>query len=145
MNLKKNIKMNNLLTIMLIEDDAIEVMKFKRVLKSLSKEHKIIEATNGEDALAYLNKRESLPDIILLDLNMPKMNGLDFLKIIKNDDILKFLPTIILTTSSNQKDLLEVYKYGIAGYITKPLKYEDYVEKVNILLNYWTINELIAK
>jgi CheY-like chemotaxis protein len=120
---------------MLIEDDAIEVMKFKRVLKSLSKEHKIIEATNGEDALAYLNKRESLPDIILLDLNMPKMNGLDFLKIIKNDDILKFLPTIILTTSSNQKDLLEVYKYGIAGYITKPLKYEDYVEKVNILLN----------
>lgn len=137
--------MNNLLTIMLIEDDAIEVMKFKRVLKSLSKEHKIIEATNGEDALAYLNKRESLPDIILLDLNMPKMNGLDFLKIIKNDDILKFLPTIILTTSSNQKDLLEVYKYGIAGYITKPLKYEDYVEKVNILLNYWTINELIAK
>jgi CheY-like chemotaxis protein len=130
---------------MLIEDDAIEVMKFKRVLKSLSKEHKIIEATNGEDALAYLNKRESLPDIILLDLNMPKMNGLDFLKIIKNDDILKFLPTIILTTSSNQKDLLEVYKYGIAGYITKPLKYEDYVEKVNILLNYWTINELIAK
>jgi len=145
LNLKKNIKMNNLLTIMLIEDDAIEVMKFKRVLKSLSKEHKIIEATNGEDALAYLNKRESLPDIILLDLNMPKMNGLDFLKIIKNDDILKFLPTIILTTSSNQKDLLEVYKYGIAGYITKPLKYEDYVEKVNILLNYWTINELIAK
>ena len=137
--------MNNLLTIMLIEDDAIEVMKFKRVLKSLSLDHKIIKATNGEDALVYLNKRESLPDIILLDLNMPKMNGLDFLKIIKNDDILKFLPTIILTTSSNQKDLLEVYKYGIAGYITKLLKYEDYVEKVNILLNYWSINELIAK
>lgn len=137
--------MINSLSILLIEDDAIEVMKFKRVLKSLSVEHKIIEATNGEDALVYLNKRESLPDIILLDLNMPKMNGLEFLKILKSDAILKFLPTIILSTSSNQKDLLEAYRIGIAGYVTKPLKYEDYVEKISRLLNYWSINELIAK
>ena len=137
--------MINSLSILLIEDDAIEVMKFKRVLKSLAVEHKIIEATNGEDALVYLNKRESLPDIILLDLNMPKMNGLEFLKILKDDAILKFLPTIILSTSSNQKDLLEAYKTGIAGYVTKPLKYEDYIEKINRLLNYWSINELIAK
>ena len=137
--------MINSLSILLVEDDTIEVMKFKRVLKSISESYKIIEATNGEAALEYLTKRESLPDIILLDLNMPKMNGLEFLKILKNDAILKFLPTIILTTSSNQKDLLEAYKIGIAGYVTKPLKYEDYVEKISRLLNYWSINELIAK
>ena len=123
----------------------IEVMKFKRVLKSLSLDHKIIEATNGESALDYLNKKESLPDIILLDLNMPKMNGLEFLKILKDDDVLKFLPTIILSTSSNHKDLMEAYKIGIAGYITKPLKYEDYTDKIGKLLGYWSVNELISK
>ena len=123
----------------------IEVMKFKRVLKSLSLDHKIIEATNGESALDDLNKKESLPDIILLDLNMPKMNGLEFLKILKDDDVLKFLPTIILSTSSNHKDLMEAYKIGIAGYITKPLKYEDYTDKIGKLLGYWSVNELISK
>jgi CheY-like chemotaxis protein len=137
--------MKKALSILLIEDDLIEVMKFKRVLKSITVNHKIIEATNGEDALSYLNKRESMPDIILLDLNMPKMNGIEFLKILKKDDLMKFIPTIILTTSSNQKDLLEVYKIGVAGYITKPLKYEDYVEKINRLLNYWSVNELLSK
>ena len=63
----------------------------------------------------------------------------------EKDDLMKFIPTIILTTSSNQKDLLEVYKIGVAGYITKPLKYEDYVEKINRLLNYWSVNELLSK
>lgn len=137
--------MSKTLSILLIEDDMIEVMKFKRVLKSLQLDHKIIEATNGEAALDYLNKKESLPDIILLDLNMPKMNGLEFLKILKSDDILKFLPTIIVSTSSNHKDLLEAYKIGIAGYITKPLKYEDYTDKINKLISYWSVNELISK
>lgn len=137
--------MINSLSILLVEDDTIEVMKFKRVLKSISESYKIIEATNGEAALEYLTKRESLPDIILLDLNMPKMNGLEFLNILKNDEVLRYIPTIILSTSSNQKDLLEAYKIGIAGYVTKPLKYEDYVEKIKRLLNYWSINELISK
>lgn len=137
--------MINSLSILLVEDDTIEVMKFKRVLKSISESYKIIEATNGEAALVYLNKRESLPDIILLDLNMPKMNGLEFLNILKNDEVLRYIPTIILSTSSNHKDLLEAYKIGIAGYVTKPLKYEDYVEKIKRLLNYWSINELISK
>lgn len=137
--------MINSLSILLVEDDTIEVMKFKRVLKSISESYKIIEATNGEAALEYLTKRESLPDIILLDLNMPKMNGLEFLNILKNDEVLRYIPTIILSTSSNHKDLLEAYKIGIAGYVTKPLKYEDYVEKIKRLLNYWSINELISK
>lgn len=137
--------MINSLSILLVEDDTIEVMKFKRVLKSISESYKIIEATNGEAALEYLTKRESLPDIILLDLNMPKMNGLEFLNILKNEEVLRYIPTIILSTSSNHKDLLEAYKIGIAGYVTKPLKYEDYVEKIKRLLNYWSINELISK
>jgi CheY-like chemotaxis protein len=74
---------------------------------------------------------------------MPKVNGIEFLSILKSDDTLKYIPTIILTTSNNQKDLLECYKIGVAGYVLKPLKYEEYVSKIETLLTYWSINELI--
>ena len=133
----------NTLNILLIEDDVIEVMKLNRAISSLNLNHKITEANNGEDALKILEQKDGLPDIILLDLNMPKINGIEFLGILKNNDTLKYIPTIILTTSNNQKDLLECYKIGVAGYVLKPLKYEDYVSKIEKLLAYWSINELI--
>ncbi|MDT0558972.1 response regulator [Ichthyenterobacterium sp. W332] len=132
------------LNILLIEDDMIEVMKLNRAMSTLQLNHSIIEANNGEDALKLLEHKDQLPDIILLDLNMPKINGIDFLKILKADDRLKYIPTIILTTSNNQRDLLECYKIGIAGYVLKPLKYEEYVSKIEKLLAYWSINELIT-
>ncbi len=131
------------LKILLIEDDIIEVMKFNRTIKSLDLNHKIIEAYNGEAALEILNGKEKLPDIILLDLNMPRMSGVEFLTILKSSEDLKYLPTIILTTSNNKKDLLECFKVGVSGYILKPLKYEDYVKKIEKALAYWSINELI--
>ena len=128
----------NPLTILLIEDDKIEVMKLNRVVNSLPAKHTIIEANNGEDALKILEKKDNLPDIILLDLNMPKINGIEFLKMVKNDDRLTYIPTIVLTTSNNQRDLLECYKAGIAGYVLKPLKYEHYVDKIEKLIAYWS-------
>jgi CheY-like chemotaxis protein len=131
------------LDILVIEDDMIEVMKLNRTIDSLKQKHNIIEAKNGEEALEILNKKINLPDIILLDLNMPKINGIEFLRILKNDDVLKYIPTIVLTTSKNHKDVLECYKIGIAGYLLKPLKYEDYVSKIEKILNYWSSNELI--
>jgi CheY-like chemotaxis protein len=134
----------NTLNILLIEDDVIEVMKLNRATSSLQLNHKITEANNGEDALKLLEQKDNLPDIILLDLNMPKINGIEFLKILKADDRLKYIPTIILTTSNNQRDLLECYKIGVAGYVLKPLKYEEYVSKIEKLLSYWRINELIT-
>ena len=130
------------LKILLIEDDMIEVMKLNRTISTLQLEHEITEANDGQEALNILQKKTDLPDIILLDLNMPKINGIEFLNILKADDVLKYIPTIILTTSNNQKDLLECYKIGIAGYILKPLKYEDYILKIEKLLAYWRINEL---
>ncbi len=131
------------LRILFIEDDTIEVMKFSRVIKTLGFEHQIIVATNGEQALGILKEKDNLPNIIILDLNMPKINGLEFLTILKNDAVLKYIPSIILTTSSNHKDVKQCYKIGIAGYILKPLKYEDYVFKIQKLLEYWSCNELI--
>ena len=136
--------MKNALKVLLIEDDTIEVMKLNRATSSLNLNHQIIEANNGEVALELLKDHSALPDIILLDLNMPKVNGIEFLRILKSDDRLKYIPTIILTTSNNQKDLLECYKIGIAGYVLKPLKYDDYVSKIEKLLAYWSMNELIV-
>ncbi len=135
--------MQKALKILFIEDDTIEIIKFNRVLKTLGLNHIIIEAENGEDALVILKEKQTIPDIIVLDLNMPKLNGIEFLRIIKNDAMLKYIPAIILTTSNNHKDILECYKIGIAGYMLKPLKYEEYLDRIQKLVAYWTTNELI--
>ncbi|MFI8378154.1 response regulator [Leeuwenhoekiella sp. NPDC079379] len=132
-----------ILSILLIEDDRIEVMKLKRVLSKSDLKHHLVEAKNGEEALTILQDKSNLPDLILLDLNMPKINGIEFLRILKDDSYLKYIPTVILTTSNNHNDVKECYEIGIAGYVLKPLKYDDYVEKIESLLAYWSINELI--
>ena len=137
--------MTKSLNILLLEDDAIEVMKFNRVLNKLELNHKIIEANNGEQALDILKNKAIIPDIIVLDLNMPRLNGIEFLNILKKDEVLKYIPSIILSTSANHKDMMECYKIGIAGYILKPLKYEDYVDRIQKLLDYWSSNELISQ
>lgn len=130
------------LKILLIEDNLIEIMKMKRTISLLKLEHTMQEAKNGEEALKILEDKSNFPDIILLDLNMPKMSGIEFLTIIKNSKDFQHIPTIILTTSDNQKDLFECYRIGVSGYILKPLKYDDYVTKIETVLNYWSTNEL---
>ncbi len=117
-------------------------MKMKRTISFLKLNHTLHEAKNGEEALEILKDKSKIPDIILLDLNMPKINGIEFLNIIKNNEDFKHIPTIILTTSDNQKDLFECYKIGVSGYILKPLKYDDYVKKIEVVLSYWSVNEL---
>lgn len=130
------------MTILLIEDDAIEILKFNRSLIKLREEHELIDAHNGENALDILAENSQI-DLILLDLNMPKMNGFEFLKQLRTDPNLKYIPTVVLTTSINRSDLKQAYSIGIAGYLVKPLKYEDYVLKIASLLNYWKQNELV--
>lgn len=120
----------------------IESMKLQRAIEKFQLKHTIVEAKNGEEALEVLRNGD-LPDIILLDLNMPRMSGIEFLTILKADDRLKYLPTVILTTSENRADLLECFKIGIAGYVIKPLKYEDYEAKIKKVFDYWEISELI--
>ena len=130
------------MNVLFIEDDMIESMKLQRAISKFQSKHKIIEAKNGEEALDILHAGQ-LPDIILLDLNMPRMSGTEFLSIIKKDERFKYLPTIILTTSENRVDLLKSFEIGIAGYIIKPLKYEDYESKLKKVFDYWEISELI--
>lgn len=131
------------MNILFIEDDEIESMKMQRTVAKLGMHHIICLARNGEEALEHLQDPQALPDLILLDLNMPRMNGIEFLSRLKSDESLKYLPTVILTTSMNRADLLECYRIGIAGYVIKPLKYEDYETKLQRVLEYWEVNELV--
>lgn len=134
--------MAKILDVLLIEDNMIEIMKMNRTISLLELKHNITEAKTAEEALVILESKKNLPDLILLDLNMPKINGIEFLTILKKDEDLRHIPTVILTTSDNQKDIHECYRIGVSGYMLKPLKYDDYVSKIKATLAYWSINEL---
>lgn len=133
--------MQTTLNFLVIEDDEVEVLKLKKVFSTLGYRHQLFEAENGKRALEILN--EKLPDIILLDLNMPKMSGLEFLKELRSQEHLKYIPAIILTTSSNHKDVLEANKIGVEGYLLKPLNYKEYINTIQSIVEYWVRNQLI--
>jgi CheY-like chemotaxis protein len=129
------------LKILLIEDDRIEVLKLKRSIPQEFEDYTLTLANNGNEAFSII--KNELPDMILLDLNMPDTNGIEFLTIIKANEDFKHIPIVILTTSNSSKDIFECYKLGIAGYVLKPLKYEDYEKKIKAIINYWSLNEFL--
>ena len=135
--------MRNSKPILLVEDDDVDVMTVKRALKDLNIKNRLVCTANGEEALEYLNNNgNKKPCIILLDLNMPKMNGIEFLQIVKADDTLKEIPVIVLTTSSQQQDIAESFKLSVAGYIVKSVDYAEYTEAINTINLYWTLSKL---
>lgn len=129
--------------ILLVEDDLIDVKTIKRALKELHITNELVVAGNGEEALSYLqNEQNKRPQIILLDLNMPKMNGFEFLQLVRRDDKLKMLPIVVLTTSKEEKDKIDSFKLNVAGYMVKPVDYLQFVEVVRTIDLYWTLSEL---
>jgi DNA-binding response OmpR family regulator len=124
--------------IVLIEDDPDDYEAFSRALKDY-KSLSIQWIDNGEDVLNQLNDLKSLnlPDIILLDLNLPGIDGRDILKLLQNQNFKKFIPIVILTTSSEYKDIMQSYKYGAHSYIQKPINFLDFKAKLNVLIQYW--------
>ena len=129
--------------ILLIEDDRVDAMTVRRALKELNVTIPLKTVNNGEDALAYLKGQSNIkPCIILLDLNMPRMNGIEFLQIAKQDDLIKRIPVIVLTTSSEQQDKFDSFNLGIAGYMLKPVDYPQFVEMMRVINKYWTLSEL---
>ncbi len=130
-------------SILLIEDDAIDIMAVKRAVKELNISNPLKTVGNGEEALIYLRDvQHDMPGIILLDLNMPRMNGIEFLQIAKNDNSLKRIPVIVLTTSQEQQDKVQSFNFSVAGYMTKPIDYLKFVEIIHTIHLYWTISEL---
>lgn len=114
-------------TILLVEDDELDVISFERALKKLNTEYDLFVAHNGKDALNLLSdaKNPVLPDVILLDLNMPKMNGIEFLKALRSEEKFQDLKVFIMTTSSETSDRAITEELGISGYIIKPLSYTN--------------------
>lgn len=129
--------------ILLVEDDKVDAMTIKRALKEIKVTNRLDIARNGEEALEFLrNDKNEKPGIILLDLNMPKMNGIEFLKEVKQDDILKSIPVVVLTTSKEEQDRVESFKLSVAGYMIKPVDYLKFVEVMKTINMYWTLSEL---
>ena len=129
--------------IMLVEDDEVDAMTVRRALKELHVTNPLVQAENGEEALAALrDPAQAKPCIILLDLNMPVMGGIEFLQVVKQDATLKRIPVVVLTTSDEQEDKLASFDLGVAGYIRKPVDYQQFVEAVRSVDAYWTLSEL---
>jgi CheY-like chemotaxis protein len=135
--------MQNLKPILLVEDDRVDVMTVKRALKDLNVTNPLVNVPNGKEAFEYLTgKGNERPCIILLDLNMPKMNGVELLKIIKADGVLRKIPVVVLTTSRDTEDKFETFELSAAGYIVKPADYKKFVEAMRTINVYWTLSEL---
>lgn len=129
--------------ILLVEDDQVDVMTVKRALKEIHVTNKVVNPENGEEALHYLHDSASVkPCIILLDLNMPIMNGIEFLQVLKRDPQLKRIPVVVLTTSEEEQDKISSFDLGVAGYMAKPVDYRQFVEVMRAIDAYWTISEV---
>jgi CheY-like chemotaxis protein len=135
--------MRNKRPILLVEDDQVDAMTVKRALKEIKVTNPVKLAGNGEEALDFLKDKENdKPNIILLDLNMPKMNGIEFLKVVKNDEAMKKIPVVVLTTSREDQDRVESFSLSVAGYMVKPVDYVKFVDVVKAIDLYWTLSEL---
>jgi len=134
------------ISIMLVEDDEVDVENLQRAFKKNNINYPLYLAGNGMEALQMLRgeggKNMVRVKVILLDINMPKMNGLEFLQELRKDPILGKIPVIIITTSNDEKDKLAAYNLNVAGYILKPLSFEKFIDIVATLKAYWQLIEL---
>ena len=139
--------MRNGSPILIVEDNETDIMCLKRAFEKIGIKKSIITASNGEEALAYLKgglpgQDRRIPNLILLDLNTPIMNGFEFLDVLKSDSRLKVIPVIVLTSSTSSLDMNDSYSNSVAGYIEKPMDPEDYLNIVRIIDQYWTLRYL---
>ena len=129
--------------ILLVEDDEVDVLTVQRALRDLKVSNPLTVASNGEEALRLLrDPDEPRPAIILLDLNMPRMGGLEFLRTARSDGSASGVPVIVLTTSRQDKDIFEGFNLNVAGYMVKPVDYRKFVDVMKAIDLYWTLSEL---
>ena len=135
---------DRLLNILLVEDDDVDVMNVRRAFKKNNIANPLFLASDGIDALDQLRNGAVPSDrrIILLDLNMPKMNGIEFLRELRRDPALAPTPVIVLTTSNDDRDRNEAYNLNVAGYILKPVTFTNFCEVMAALNKYWALVEL---
>lgn len=132
------------LNILLVEDDQVDVMNVKRAFDRNHITNPLFVAGDGIEGLRML-RTGTVPAtrrLVLLDLNMPKMNGIEFLRELRGDPALALTPVVVLTTSNDERDKIDAYKLNVAGYLLKPVTFVNFVEVMAALNKYWTLVEL---
>jgi CheY-like chemotaxis protein len=135
---------NSSLNILLVEDDEIDVMNVRRAFDKNHITNPLFVASNGLEGLEKLRSGE-VPQgrrIVLLDLNMPKMNGIEFLRELRNDPALAATPVVVLTTSNNDRDKIDAFNLNVAGYLVKPVTFAEFSDVMVTLNKYWTLVEM---
>ena len=143
-----NVKLNHILV---VEDNENDLELTLDALKDNNLKNVVDVARDGQDALDYVfkknkweNRENGNPVVILLDLKLPKITGLEFLKIIRGNENTKYIPVVILTSSKEEQDIIEGYKLGTNAYVVKPVEFERFMEAVKLLGAFWgIINEPI--
>lgn len=129
--------------ILLVEDDEVDVLTVQRALRDLKVANPLRVAGNGEEALSILrNPEEKMPAIVLLDLNMPRMNGLEFLRVARKEGCVRGIPVAVLTTSRQDRDVIQGFDLAVAGYMVKSVDYRKFGEVMKAIDLYWTLSEL---
>lgn len=142
--MKKKMPEGRPANILVVEDDPGDLNMVRRFLEDSKIHNNLYEATDGEQALDFLYRRGEYeesevprPDLILLDLNLPKVDGRELLEDINGDDILKKIPVVVLTTSQDESDVWKSYDLGASSYIVKPVDMEQFQDTIETLKQYW--------
>ncbi len=132
--------MNNIKPILLAEDDHVDIMIVRRAFKQLNVLNELVVAKNGEEVIRYLDDpKMPVPCLIILDINMPKMNGLECLKKLKQLSVYNNIPVFMLSSSGEQQDVDISFARGISGYILKPIEFDEFLRSIKVLNNHWTV------
>ncbi len=127
--------------LLIIENDTIDIMLFKRALADMGYQLPVEYSSDGVKALSFLQDPDNLtPWLIFLDLNIPKINGLEFLSRIKQIERLKWIPVVVISSSENPDDILACMKTGACGYLLKDFEYSAFKESVSLAVRYWARN-----
>jgi DNA-binding response OmpR family regulator len=138
--------MNKLGRILLVEDDPKDVELTLTALEEYNLANEVIVARDGEEALEYLYSRGKFktrsngnPAVMLLDLKLPKLDGLEVLKQIKSEEKLRMMPVVVLTSSKEEKDMVASYKLGVSAYVVKPVDFHEFVNAIKELGVFWAV------
>lgn len=134
-------KTHNAVEVLLIEDNPDDAGLAIHALKKINLANNLLHLHDGEEALSYLfsNELTSMPKVILLDLKMPKVDGIEVLRKLKSDEAKKIIPVVVLTSSKEETDIVEAYKLGVNAYIVKPVDYDKFVKAISEVGMFWLV------
>ncbi|MFX0050224.1 MAG: response regulator [Candidatus Hodarchaeota archaeon] len=131
--------------VLLVEDSPDHAFLIKRAMMSVYQDLEIVWVKDGKEALDFIMKQGRKPDLVLLDIKMPRMNGFELLKILKTNKETKYIPVVILSTSANKKDVAKAYSLGTNCYLSKPVEVRDFRLKLKIIPSYWLYTNLLPR